>query len=242
MKTTKETGSNSPVTPDELKKILEIHRVWLRSEAGERAVLNGADLSGANLSYADLSGAGLSDADLSGANLSGANLSGAVLNGANLSGANLSYADLSGAGLNGANLSDADLSDADLSGANLSYADLRGANLSNADLSGANLRDADLSGAVLNGANLSYANLSGVNLNRVTGLTWAECSWSAHDEPGCRLIAVRIADEDVYFCLDFRGSFDELLAYIANGRSELAHSRTLAANFCAARMKEMSNK
>ena len=107
------------------------------SSAIAKAIADGLELYGANLSRADLSGA-----NLSGANLSGANLSGADLSRADLSGANLSGADLYGADLYGANLSRADLSGANLSGANLSGADLSGANLSRADLSGA-----DLSGA-----------------------------------------------------------------------------------------------
>jgi len=119
-----------------------------------KAIDDGADLSGAYLSYANLSGANLSDANLSGANLSDADLSYADLGDANLSGADLSYADLSAANLRDANLSGANLSDAYLSGANLSDA-----NLSYADLGAANLRGADLSGAYLSGAYLSGANL-----------------------------------------------------------------------------------
>ncbi len=85
------------MSPDELKRILADHSLWLADNGGKCANLSGADLS-----RADLSGANLSDADLSGANLSGANLSCADLRGANLSGANLSCADLCGADLRGA--------------------------------------------------------------------------------------------------------------------------------------------
>ena len=53
----------------------------LLREAGSRANLSHADLSGANLSDADLAGANLSHADLYGANLSDANLYGADLTG-----------------------------------------------------------------------------------------------------------------------------------------------------------------
>jgi hypothetical protein len=78
------TGENS-FTPDELMKILKLHRKWLYGEdSGKRADLSVANLSGADLSEANLSGANLSGADLSGANLSGADLSGANLYGANL--------------------------------------------------------------------------------------------------------------------------------------------------------------
>lgn len=58
---------------NDLKTILEKHKMWLNNEGGgERA-----NLSGANLSEANMSGADLSWANLSGANLSGADLSGA---------------------------------------------------------------------------------------------------------------------------------------------------------------------
>jgi hypothetical protein len=91
------------MNPETLKKSIEDHGKWLRSDPqGVRADLRGANLSGASLSDADLS-----DADLRGANLSGASLSDA----------DLSDADLSGANLSGASLSGASLSDADLSGA-----------------------------------------------------------------------------------------------------------------------------
>ena len=70
----------------ELDKILENHKLWLKTngEQGERA----------NLSYADLS-----SADLRSANLSSADLRSANLRYANLSSADLSYADLSSADL-----------------------------------------------------------------------------------------------------------------------------------------------
>jgi len=104
---------------EQIRSILERHRLWLSGDGGERA---------------DLSGADLRSADLSGAVLSGAYLSGADLRSADLSGADLSYADLSYA-----DLRSADLSGAVLSGAVLSYADLIGADLSGADLSSVNL-------------------------------------------------------------------------------------------------------
>ena len=55
-------------TTDQLKEILQLHQLWLRSEErGVRANLSGANLIGANLSGANLSGANLSGANLSGA-------------------------------------------------------------------------------------------------------------------------------------------------------------------------------
>ena len=105
---------------DELKTILDQHKLWLADPAtGKRANLIDADLIDANLYVANLSGANLTNANLRGANLSGANLSGANISRANLSGANLYGADLSDANLSGANLTNANLSGADLSDANL---------------------------------------------------------------------------------------------------------------------------
>ena len=171
-----------------LEKILEDHEKWLNEEdGGERANLNGADLSDAILSFVDLR-----DADLRGANLSNSDLRDAVLRRTNLSDVNLRNADLSYVNLKGANLNNADLGGADLRGADLGYArlnctdlsyanlrnsnlrdtGLKNANLRNADLSGtdlsyAYLRNADLSGANLSDVNLSDADLGGANLNKV---------------------------------------------------------------------------
>ena len=93
------------ITKEQLKEILEKHRLWLNSGGGERANLSDADLSYANLSYADLR-----SADLRSADLSYADLRSAYLRSADLRSANLRYADLSHADLRSANLSDADLS------------------------------------------------------------------------------------------------------------------------------------
>ena len=77
---------------NELKTILEKHKMWLNDEdGGKMANLSEADLSGANLSEADLSGANLSGADLSRADLRWANLSGADLSRTNLSEADLRW-------------------------------------------------------------------------------------------------------------------------------------------------------
>jgi hypothetical protein len=163
----------------------------------------------------------MSGADLSGASLSGANLSGASLSGANLSGANLSYTSLSGANLSGASLSGASLSGASLSGASLSGANLSGASLSGASLSGADLRGASLSGA--------------------RGVVYAQCSFDGHGECGRQLSLTIIAGKPVFFCGCFKGSPDELRAYIANGADEHKASRTLAMEFCLAAV-EMSRQ
>ncbi len=88
-------------------------------------------------------------AALQGANLSGLDLSHRYLGRADLRNAQLSRTNFFMADLSGACLADADLTDADLSGANLSNADLRGATLT-----GANLLVSDLNNAILIGANL----------------------------------------------------------------------------------------
>ena len=72
-------------TSEELKDILEQHKLWLSDNTkGKRADLRSADLSWADLSSANLSSANLSSADLSWAYLSSANLSSANLSSANL--------------------------------------------------------------------------------------------------------------------------------------------------------------
>ena len=71
-------------------------------------------------------------AKLNSADLTGANLFGAKLTNANLFGAKLTGANLTNANLTGANLAVARLINADLTGANLTNANLTGANLTNA--------------------------------------------------------------------------------------------------------------
>ena len=110
------------ITKEQLKEILEKHRLWLNSGRGERANLSDADLSYADLSYADLRSADLRSADLSYADLRSAYLRSADLRSANLRSAYLRSADLRSANLRYADLSHADLRSANLSDADLSYA------------------------------------------------------------------------------------------------------------------------
>ena len=126
---------------------------------------------------------------------------------------------------------------ADLSGANLSGADLSGA-----DLSGASLSDANLSGANLSGANLSDANLYDADLYGAVGILRSECAWTDHGECGRTLLCVLVDSTPRYFCGCFAGTEMELRAYISNGAEELKASRTIALDFCAARMAEMIAK
>jgi hypothetical protein len=93
------------------------------------AVLNGVELSGANLSRSNFRGAILTDADLSEANLSNANFSGADLSGAYLESTNLQNADFHKASLALVNLISTDLSHANLTQTNIINANLSGANV-----------------------------------------------------------------------------------------------------------------
>ena len=102
------------MTHEEIAAILADHGCWLRGEGGKRAVLTGADLSGARLTRAVLTGARLTDARLSGARLTRADLTDA-----DLTRADLTRADLTDARLSGARLTRADLTGADLSGAKI---------------------------------------------------------------------------------------------------------------------------
>ncbi len=124
-----QASERSPIHPELLRKILEVHRKWIESEGkeGERANLNEANLQEANLYGANLQGvylhtANLQKADLHGANLYEANLYRANLYEANLYRANLQEANLGKANLQGAYLHTANLQKADLHGANLQEA------------------------------------------------------------------------------------------------------------------------
>ncbi|WP_341988662.1 DUF2169 domain-containing protein [Azorhizobium sp. AG788] len=131
---------------------------------GLRAV--DADLRGSNfvgkavLTGADCSGALASDCSFFDAILSGARFAGAVLDrtafgAADLAGANFRLASLRRVFADGA-----DLTGADFVGAQMMEAQLHRANLVRATLRGANLYGADLSDAELGGADLTGANLT----------------------------------------------------------------------------------
>ena len=183
------------VPPEELKKILADHKLWLETDGKkgkranlERTELQEADLQGVNLERAelqeaDLQGTVLLNAKLQGADLREADLRSAFLQRANfqkadLSAVNLQEANLFKANLQKANLFKADLQktdlrlanlqEASLSDANLRRADLWRANLQEADLGGANLQEADLRGANLQGADLGRANFQDASLDNAT--------------------------------------------------------------------------
>lgn len=111
---------------EELNKILNKHKKWLRTNSKFGCVANFRLI---NLRHVDLSHADLRYADLSYADLRYANLCHADLSYANLRHADLRYADL-----HHIDLRHADLSYANLRSTDLLYVDLRHANLRSADL------------------------------------------------------------------------------------------------------------
>lgn len=103
------------------------------------------------MSYQDYSGAMMEYADLSGANGYKAVFQGTDLRHADLHGGTFSLADFSGADLTGTDLVGTSFDYADLSGAKLVDADMRLADLRGADLTGA-----DLTGALIEGADFRW--------------------------------------------------------------------------------------
>ena len=129
-----------------------------------------------------------------------------------------------------ADLARANLAGADLARANLARANLARAYLAGADLAGANLAGAYLAGAYLAGANLADANLADANLAQARGITYSQVAFSGHGECGRLLSAVKLDGEWKLFCGCFKGTFDDLDAYIRDGKAEHRESRTLARN------------
>ena len=135
--------------------------------------LNGADLTGADLTDAKLGGADLTEAILRDADLTRADLTGATLRDADLTRADFTEATLRSAGLGGTDLSEATLRGTDLRSADLQAATLTRATLTRANLTGAFLGSADLSEATLAAADLGRADLTRARLVR-TDLTRAD--------------------------------------------------------------------
>ncbi len=137
---------------------LDDHALWLNHEgkSGKRAILEGVDFYGVNLTRADLTRA----------NLRGINLTDAVCVKTVFEGANMTKANLSHGNFGGAAFGLAKLSSAILAGARLRGADLHGADLTGADLRGASLREADLTKTIL-----VKADLRGTDLRDAEGLT-----------------------------------------------------------------------
>lgn len=149
------------------------------------ALMDNADLSGANFTRAELYFAGLNSATLPNANFTFADLSFADLSGTDLSGTTIAIATLLDTLLPNADLTNANLSrsflvrafvaDADLSGANLSNAVLDGTFFGNADLSNADLTGTTLFGTNFTGATLTGADFTGSNLQNAFGGPFVGC-------------------------------------------------------------------
>ena len=136
----------------------------LRQHDGDLVI----DLRSANLQTMDLSQLDFDQALMNEAQLQGANLFRAQFQGADLRGAQLQRADLFSTQLQGANLSGAQLQGAELFRAQLQGAYLSGARLRGAYLSGAQLQGAYLGGTQLDPAkDLSAATLRGAALRSV---------------------------------------------------------------------------
>ncbi|MCA9270311.1 MAG: pentapeptide repeat-containing protein, partial [Planctomycetales bacterium] len=152
------------------------------------AVLDGADLTGADLSSAQFVTASLQGAQLRGANLAsalfmqtslaGVDAAGADFSTTDITGCDFSHANLQGATLAGAkdiywllNFSDADLSDADLHGMVLKRAEFQRATLVRANLQGADLESADFSDADLTDANLTEVKISHADFRTARGVS-----------------------------------------------------------------------
>ena len=130
------------LSPGEIEKMLDLHRLYLETEyhEGHRANFSSADLSGR---------------DFSGLNLRGIRMDRAVLRGADFTAAHLQSANLIGAILERARLDRSDLSRARLSGANLVSASLEDACLAKAEMEFALMANAVLQGACLGEADIS---------------------------------------------------------------------------------------
>ena len=133
-------------TNNELEKILDMHKEWVKKGKGEIA-----DLSNVDMSNVDLSNTNLHNVDLNNSDLNNSDLRNADLSNTNLSSTNLHNTNLSNTNLNNAYLCNADLSNAYLSNAYLINADLSNADLRNADLRNADLHNVDLHNTIGNG-------------------------------------------------------------------------------------------
>lgn len=153
-----------PELRHELKAVLEKivdDLSWRSAEMHQttQAQAQGKSFRSANLEGADLSGQDLTNADFTGANLEGADLSGAIASGARFTGANLEGCDFSGAVLVEASFTSANVEGADMTGVRMSRAKCDAANFEGADMTGADLTSSSFASANLQGAVLSHARL-----------------------------------------------------------------------------------
>jgi uncharacterized protein YjbI with pentapeptide repeats len=173
-------------------------------------LLNGIDLSNADLTGAFAQFRYISGADLRGASLIETQFWGANLSHSRLAGANLSRACLRQAFLDRADLQDAELTEADLSqvcaidaqfkcarlrGADLLFANLHGADLSHADLTGARIQSANLGACKITQAKLDKCDIHGVSATDLIGdpATQTSMNVSPYDAPPFRVDDIRTA-------------------------------------------------
>ena len=99
--------------------------------------------------------------------------------------------------------------------------------------------------ANLREANLHVADLRVAAMAGCSGVIRASCSWTDHGAAGRELLAVHHPAKDdqpavtLYYCGCFLGDIEQLRQYIADGDEKYRASRTLAADFCEARINEM---
>ncbi|MBC21129.1 MAG: hypothetical protein CMJ74_12845 [Planctomycetaceae bacterium] len=170
------------------------------------AMLDGEDLSSADLVDADLEGSAMSNINLSGTKMWRSDFRQANLTNGDLSGAFLFRSDLRGADMSGAVLPSADFQEVNLEGATLNssnfqdvklwYSNMRDTHIRNSDFSGAKLGNADLLGSDLTDTNLAsakvyrtvfhYANISGTDLTNLefyADAEWANAFYYTDNEP-----------------------------------------------------------
>ena len=196
---------------EKLQDAVERHGKWLAGEeGGERLVLKGADLSGADLSHQVLTRAVLRDVNLTGAYLEHVVLNEADLIRANLKGAAAWNADFSGAELKEAVLADADVSKASFNAADLSRADMRGAFAQNAHLNYAHLSD----------TRLAYADLRYANLEKAC--VTQRCDWYGAKLSGAKVPAGVAETLSIVPASGFFEGYKKVLVRDADGRPEFA--------------------
>jgi hypothetical protein len=131
-------------------------RIETREEAAaainKKHGLEGADLSGLDLSQMKITGLNAEGINLSDTDLSQAVIAALNLEDVNFANAQLTQAKISAANLENANFRGAQLQGAVISGVNLESGDFTGADLSDSKWFGVNVEDADFSDAVTTGA------------------------------------------------------------------------------------------
>ncbi|MGA2256347.1 MAG: pentapeptide repeat-containing protein, partial [Thermoguttaceae bacterium] len=139
------------------------------SVGGGHSHLEGADLTGANLSHAASFAPFAQNVILKNANLTGADLAGSNLGGADLTGANLTGASISQGCVGGSNLTAAQLySTADYQAKDLCQISFCTSNLANWNFADQNLMRANLASTTLTGTDLSRADLRGATVPPLT--------------------------------------------------------------------------